>query len=269
MDKRIGMIGVGGIARGKHIPQITEGTGGHVHAICDVDEAMLQQVGEKLGIPENLRFTDYHQLIACEEVDAVEICTPNHLHVPMALAAVEAGKPFNLEKPLSTNYATAKALENALREHPVDNMMCFSYRFMPAVRYAKEILSQGKLGKIVSVDVAYLKSSAFWKGRRLDWRFVKEYGGTGVLGDLGVHLIDMAQFLIGSVEEVCGTTEIVVKKRQKLDSEEWADVTTDDYCSFLANMEGGVKAAFTITRCALGHANTIKYDITGSLRKQS
>ena len=261
MEKRIGIIGLGGIACGKHIPQLQQSTGGYITAICDIDPKKLQEVGDRLGIASHLRFTDYHQLIDCPEVDAVEICTPNHLHVPMAVAAVEAGKPYNLEKPLSTDYRTAQELSKALQAHPIDNMMCFSYRFMPAVRYAKQLLSQGKLGDVVSVDVAYLKSSAFWEGRRLDWRFVKEYAGTGVLGDLGVHLIDMAEFLVGSIQEVSATTAIVVKKRQRLDSDEWADVDTDDYCSFLANISGGVKAVFSITRCALGHANTIKYDI--------
>lgn len=261
---RIGIIGVGGIANGVHIPGINAADGGILTAICDVDKKRLKQVGDTYNIPENRRFEDYHELIACNDVDAVEICTPNYLHVPMAIDAVKAGKPVNVEKPLSVNVTEAKKLECALQENRVPNMMCFSYRFKPAVRYAKEILNRKLLGDILSVNVEYLKSSAFMEGRRLDWRFVKEYAGTGVLGDLGVHLVDMAQFLVGDMTRVCGEAGIIVKQRKKLDSDELADVETDDYCNFMADFECGAHGMFTVTRCAIGHDNTIKYDIFGT-----
>jgi len=261
---RIGIIGVGGIAKSVHIPEIQKSKGGKITAICDIDEQALYDVGEQLGIDENYRFKDYRDLIACDVVDAVEICTPNYLHVPMALDAIHAGKPVNVEKPLSINYLEAKKLEDALAVKSIPNMMCFSYRFKPAVRYAKWILEKGLIGKVLSVNVEYLKSSAFWEGRKLDWRFIKKYAGTGVLGDLGVHLIDMTRFLIGDVESVCATTGIVVKERQRIDSNEMGKVETDDYCNFLANIRGGVAGTFVITRCAIGHNNTIKYDIFGT-----
>lgn len=85
--------------------------------------------------------------------------------------------------------------------------MCFSYRFMPAVRYAKELLDEKKLGKIVSVDVEYLQSGAFIEGRRLEWRFDKKKAGTGAIGDLGVHLIDMTRYLLGDITAVCALQE--------------------------------------------------------------
>lgn len=261
---KIGIIGVGGVACGAHIPGINESNGGVVTAICDIDTEKLNSVGDKLSIPQDRRFENYMDLILCDEVDAVEICTPNYLHVPMAIEAVKVGKPINVEKPLSINVAEAKKLEKALYENNVLNMMCFSYRFKPAVRYAKEILNRGLLGDILSVNVEYLKSSAFMPGRRLDWRFVKEYAGTGVLGDLGVHLIDMAQFLVGNMTRVCAKTGIVVKQRKKLDSDELGNVETDDYCHFMADFDCGAHGMFNITRCAIGHDNTIKYDIFGT-----
>lgn len=264
MDKvRIGIIGVGGIANGVHIPGIEKSTNGVVTAICDIDEKALKKTGDKLGLPENRRFKDHMDLINCPDVDAVEICTPNYLHVPFAVDAIKAGKPINVEKPLSISMEEAEPIRKALDENFVPNMMCFSYRFKPAVRYAKWILEKGLLGDIVSVNVEYLKSSAFMQGRRLDWRFVKKYAGTGVLGDLGVHLVDMAEFLTGKITDVAADCEIVVKKRKYLDSEEYGDVETDDYCSFLAKIEGGIKGTFMITRCALGNANTIKFDVYG------
>ena len=261
---RIGIIGLGGIARSVHIPGIAEATGGRITAICDPKASMLKEIGDAYHIPEDRRFQNYLDLINCADVDAVEICTPNFLHIPMAVAAVRAGKAINVEKPLSVNYAEAQKLEDALQENSVPNMMCFSCRFRPAVRYAKEILSRGLLGDILSVNAEYLKSSRFWAGRRLEWRFVKEYAGTGVLGDLGVHLVDMARFLVGDMTQVCAETGIAVKQRKKLNSDEIGTVETDDYCSFMADFECGAHGMFKVTRCAIGHENTVRFDIFGT-----
>ncbi len=261
---RIGIIGCGGIANGAHIRQLNDVKEAEIVALCDIDEEKLKNTAEKVGVDEAHRFENYKDLIACPDVDAVEICTPNHLHVPMAIEAVRAGKPFNCEKPLALDFRQATELKNALEKRNIPNMMCFSYRFHPAVRYAKYILSKGLIGKVISINVEYLKSSALWKGRRLEWRFIKEYAGTGVLGDLGVHLIDMASFLVGDFHEICANFGTVVKERQKIGSDEWGKVETDDYCNFLATIGDGVSANFAITGCALGNANTIKYDIFGT-----
>ncbi len=260
---RIGIIGVGGIARGVHIPGIKASAHGKITAICDINEKTLYEVADELGLSKDRCFTDYRGLLSCDDIDAVEICTPNHLHVQIAADALNAGKAVNIEKPISCSCDDVHILKEAFLKNPMPNMMCFSYRFRAAVRYAKHLIDSGVLGNIVSINVEYLKSSAFWEGRRLDWRFVKEYSGTGVIGDLGVHLIDMTRYLVGDIKSVCGRKATVVKKRQLLDSDEWADVTTDDYCNFLAETVNGVSATFVITRCAIGHANTIKYEIFG------
>ena len=265
MEKiKVGIIGLGNITKNAHIPQLKDCEDAVITAICDVDPKTLKTIGDELDIDEKYRYTNYNDLINCSEVDAVEVCTPNYLHSEMAVAAIKAGKPVNIEKPLALNLDQANAVSAALKANPVPSMMCFSYRFFPAVRYAKWILEQNLIGDLVSVDVAYLKSSAFWEGRRLDWRFQKELAGTGVLGDLGCHLIDMTHFLVGNIKAVSAKTNIVVKERKKLDSEEFAKVTTDDYCSFIALLENDVNATFNITRCAVGNDNTIKYDIFGT-----
>lgn len=260
---KIGIIGLGGISK-KHISEILKSPKAKICAICDIDEAKLKSVGDRLEIPEMNRFTDYRELVACDDVDAVEICTPNYLHIPMAMEVVKAGKALEVEKPLSVDYRGVDELVQAIEAKGIVNMTCFSYRFMPAVRYAKHLIEAGKLGKIINVDVAYLKSSGFWAGRRLDWRFVKEYAGCGVIGDLGVHLIDMVRYLVGEFRSVYASTEIVVKQRQRLDSDEYADVETDDFASFMAKLEGNINASFLITRCAIGNNNTIKFEIYGT-----
>lgn len=264
MEKaRIGIIGVGGIANGRHIRELLTCENACITAICDIDEKRLKETGDKLSLDEAHRFRDYHDLIACPDVDAVEICTPNYLHVPMALDVVKAGKKLNVEKPLALSTQEAQKLSDALDQAHQDAMMCFSYRFMPAVRYAKHLMDQGVLGQILGVEVEYLKDSALWPDRKLEWRFVKEYAGTGVLGDLGVHLIDMTRLLVGDFDAVVSRLGTVIKQRPKLDGSGMGEVETDDYCSFLAAMKGGFNAVFNITRAAKGHRNTIKFEIYG------
>lgn len=262
--KRIGIIGLGMIANGRHIPELKNVKECKITAICDIDENKLKTIGDGLEIPEEYRFTDYNDLINCSEVDAVEICTPNHLHVPMATAAVKAGKALNIEKPLSIDLPSCEPLKIAINENKVPNMMSFTYRFMPAIRYAKWIIDNGLVGDVLNVDIEYLKDSGFIEGRRLEWRFEKEKAGTGVLGDLGVHLIDMAELLAGKITSVCGFTDIIVKERMRLDSDQIAPVDTDDYCSFICTMENNVKGNFVISRCAIGKGNSIKFDVYGT-----
>ena len=262
--KKIGIVGLGMIANGRHIPELLNVENCIITAICDIDENKLKSVGDSLNIPNQFRFTNYNDLISCDEVDAIEICTPNHLHVPIAVTAIKVGKPINIEKPISIDLPSCKPLLRAVKEKNIPNMMCFTYRFMPAIRYAKWIIDNGLIGDILNVDVEYFKDSGFIIGRRLEWRFQKEKAGTGVLGDLGVHLIDMAELLAGKITSVCAFTDIIVKERQKLDSDEWAKVETDDYCSFICNIENGIRGNFVISRCAMGKPNSVKFDVYGS-----
>lgn len=262
---RIGVVGTGGIACNVHIPEILKCPEGKLVAICDIDEEKLRIAGEKFNIPQNMRFKDYNDLINCPEVDAVEICTPNYLHVPIALAAVKAGKHVEVEKPLTTeSNPEMSELLSEIEKRGVVNMMCFSYRFKSAVRYAKHLIDEGRLGKIVNVNIEYLQSGVFIPGRRLEWRFVKEFAGSGTLGDLGVHLIDMTRFLLGDFKSVAALSATVVKERRKLDSEEVAPVLVDDITSFVAKLENDVIANFLVTKCAIGESNTIKYEIYGT-----
>ena len=141
----IGVVGLGGISR-RHIGELLKYDNAVIRAVCDIVPEKLKETGDQLNIPESHRFTDYRELVACPDVDAVEICTPNHLHVPIALEAVRAGKAIEVEKPLSTSYADGvDTLLAELKKANLPNMMCFSYRFMPAVRYAKHLLESGKL----------------------------------------------------------------------------------------------------------------------------
>ncbi|MBR2908001.1 MAG: Gfo/Idh/MocA family oxidoreductase [Clostridia bacterium] len=261
---RVGIIGTGGIAMGRHIRELLACEDAEIIALCDIDPNRLGKAREKTGVLPEKCYEDYRKLIADPDVDAVEICTPNYLHAEMAIAALRAGKPTNLEKPIAMSYDEAKAIVEAEKTSGTLGMTCFTYRFMPAVRYAKHLVDEGLLGDVIGLNVAYLKNSAFWEGRRLEWRFEKSKAASGVIGDLGVHLIDLAQLLAGQIKEVCASRGIVVNERKRLDSEELAPVETEDRCSFIAHFENGAEGSFHITRCAIGHKNTIRYDVYGT-----
>ncbi|MDD3334496.1 MAG: Gfo/Idh/MocA family oxidoreductase [Eubacteriales bacterium] len=263
-NTRIGIVGVGGIGTNVHIPGLQAVERCKITAICDSNKERLQIVGDQLQLPQSRRFCDYHDLIACADVDAVEVCTPNDQHAPIAIATLAAGKPVNIEKPVALNLAQANEMLQAQKAAGLPAMVCFSYRFMPAVRYAYELLRQGALGQLLSVNVAYLKDSGLIPGRKMEWRFQKEHAGTGVLGDLGAHLVDMTRLLIGEFQAVCGAAGVVVKQRPWPDREGMGTVDTDDYCMFMAKLQGDVNGLFTITRCAPGHSNTILFDVYGT-----
>jgi predicted dehydrogenase len=262
---RVGIIGVGGIAHNVHIKELEECRNAEITAVCDTDSERLKSIGDELGLDEKHRFQDYRELIACSDVDAVEVCTPNCFHTEMAVAAIEAGKAVNMEKPMAMSAAEAEKVTKALDRNPVPLMMSFSYRFKSAVRYAKHLLDTHVIGDIISVNVSYLKDSGLWSGRPIEWRFLKKYAGTGVLGDLGVHLLDMAVLLAGDIRSVCCRADTVVKKRPiKKGSDVLTDSETDDYCYFIADFQNGATGMFTITRCALGYKNTIQFDVFGT-----
>ena len=260
---QIGIIGVGGIGVGAHMGGYQNAQGAKVVAICDVNPARLKEIGDKFEIPEALRFTDYHDLLACGAVDAVDICTPNDSHCAIGLAAVEAGKPFNIEKPLGISIEETEALLRAADEKHIKSQICFSYRFFPAVRYAKKLIDEGKIGRIHSIYASYLKDSAYWEGRRLDWRFDEKIARYGVSGDLAVHILDTVRFLAGDYDGLIAQMDIIVKERKKLDSEEIVPVTTDDVCNFFARMKNGASATFGVSRAASGNKNRVRAEIYG------
>ena len=260
---KIGVVGLGGIATAVHLPGIQKSSAGEIAAICDISTGALGVAGDKYGVPENRRFTDYRKLIACPDVEAVDICTPNFLHVNAVIETIKYKKPFCVEKPLALNYTEAVQMEAAAAKAGVPGMVCFSFRFKPAVRFARWIIAQGHIGNVLNVFVQYLKASALREGRRLEWRFVKKYAGSGVLGDLGSHLIDATRFMLGDFTGVFARTGIAVKKRRKVDSDKMARVETDDYCNFLAELKCGAAAAFSISRCAIGGEDSVKFEIYG------
>ncbi len=263
---RVGSVGLGGIWNGVHQPGIDRSPDLELTAICDIDEKKLNETGERLGIDPAHRFLDYHDLINCPDVDAVDICTPNDVHFPVAMAAVEAGKPYDVEKPVTMTAEEADILAKATEEKGLPNMVCFSYRFKAAARFAKDLIARGKIGQVYHVDMQYFQAWGLPRAEcPLVWRYVKKHTGSGALGDLGCHALDLVRFVLDKeYTRVVGHTGTYVNERKLLDGSGTGPVDVDDFCNYMADMEDGVSASFQITRFAFGRGNYQRMEIYGS-----
>ena len=187
---RVGIIGTGGIAHG-HARGYLAAKGAQLVALCDIDGARLEAFAKQYGVDAPRCYRDYRELLACPDIDAVDICTPNDVHVPVALAAVEAGKAISCEKPVSVDAPTVLRLKDAVAARQLPAAVCFSYRYRQAAIRARELIRSGALGTIRHVYVQYLQS---WgnpeKKCPCVWRFKEKASGSGALGDLGIHMID-------------------------------------------------------------------------------
>ncbi len=249
--KRIGLIGYGLIAKSTHSNGYLACTDkAEVVAVCDLKEDALALAREKLGVPEEYCFTDYKELIACDKVEAIDICTPNFNHCEIAKECIRAGKPYSVEKPVGLNYEQVQSLVDATGDLPA--FVSFSFRFMKHIRYMKKLIADGTIGEIKNAYIRYYKDSGLRPGRKLEWRFDKPLSGTGSLGDFGSHMIDMARLMCGEFKGVYAQCGIVVPTRQKLDSDEFAPVTTDDWCNILAKTENGAGVNISVSRVTRG-----------------
>jgi predicted dehydrogenase len=264
MEKlKIGVIGMGGIAN-YHIWGIENSPDAELYAICDVSARALAERGEALGIPEERRYLSHRELLANAEVDAVMIGTPNMNHFAVALDAIRAGKPFALEKPIALNTREALILRDELAANPVAHIVCFTYRYKSAVRYARELIRSGKLGAIRHVYSQYLQGWAIPEEVPLYWRFSKELSGSGALGDLGSHILDLHRFLVGETISVVGHGDTIVRERDKLDGSGKGEVDVDDFCHVLGRMENGISSSMEISRFAYGRGNYQRIEIYGT-----
>ncbi len=232
-------------------------------AICGRDEAGVREAAGSLGW-ESYE-TDYRRLIERDDVGLVDVVTPGNTHREIVLAALEAGKHVICEKPLANSLAEAREMLNAARNAGTINTVCFNYRRAPAVQLAKKLIDEGRLGTIRHWRSTYLQDFIMDPGFPLIWRLKKELAGSGALGDLGAHSVDLAHFLVGGISEVAGMTETFVKERPlEGSSGETGEVTVDDAVAFLARFENGAVGTFEATRFAAGRRNKNAFEINGS-----
>lgn len=260
---RMGIIGLGMIAP-VHINGTLESNDAQLWALCDIDTKLLDETGEKYNIPKERLFTKYEDLIRSQEVDAVSICTPNNSHFDIAKEAIRSKKPFALEKPVGLKAEEVGELKRLADESNIINMICFSYRYKAAARYAKWIIDQGCLGRIYHTNVQYFQS---WNPENIPmvWRFSKKLSGSGALGDLGSHMLDLTHFLLNKdVIKVIGHAGTFIKERKYADGSGSCAVDVDDYCNYLVQLDEDISATYAITRYGYGRGNYQRVEVYGS-----
>lgn len=230
---------------------------------------------EKLGWAETA--TDWRDAVARDDIDIIDIVTPGDSHVEIAIAALDAGKHVLCEKPLANNVAEAQAMADAAERAAAKGvyaMVGFTYRRVPAATFARDLVAAGKIGEIRQVRASYLQDWLVDPQVPLAWRLQKHLAGSGALGDIGAHAIDLAQFITGQrLTSVSGMMETFVKKRPKIAevsglsgtaSDEMGDVTVDDLALFTGRFDGGAVGSFEATRMATGRKNALRIEVAGS-----
>ncbi len=247
-----------------------------MHTLCGRNAARVAAVAERWGWQHHA--TDYRDMLADPALDLVNVAVPNNAHAEVVLAALEAGKAVACEKPLVRTLQEARAMTAAARRARVKNFVWFNYRRVPAVAYARQLVAAGRIGRVFHVRAVYLQDWIKDPRIPLVWRLSKNAAGSGALGDLCAHSIDMARYLTGDeFLEVCGTMETFIKKRPTGKMVEGltaraaapssvratARVDVDDAVCFLARLRGGALATFEATRFATGHHNGNSIEING------
>jgi predicted dehydrogenase len=234
--------------------------------LCGRDPARAAAAAEKLGWAAVE--TDWKEVVKRDDVQVVDICTPGDTHAEIATAALEAGKHVLCEKPLANTVEEAVAMTQAAKRgqaRGARSMVGFSYRRVPAIALARQLVAAGRLGTIRHVRAQYLQDWIVDPQFPLVWRLQKDRAGSGALGDIGAHIIDLAQFVTGQrLAGVSGLTETFVKERPLPDGAGNGPVTVDDAALFIGRFAGGALGSFEASRFAAGRKNAIRIEINGS-----
>ncbi|WP_228479845.1 Gfo/Idh/MocA family protein [Microbacterium abyssi] len=220
--------------------------------------------------------TDWREVIARDDIDIVDIVTPGDSHAEIAIAALGAGKHVLCEKPLANTVAEAEemlvAAERAAARGIV-SMVGFTYRRVPAVTHLRDLIAAGAIGTVQQVRAAYRQDWLVDPQAPLAWRLQKEHAGSGALGDIGAHIIDMTQFVTGQgVDAVAGVVDTIVTRRPLHDGgsglsatagDGYGDVTVDDLAIFTGRLEGGALVSFEASRFATGRKNALTIEVSG------
>jgi predicted dehydrogenase len=220
--------------------------------------------------------TDWREVIARDDIDVVDIVTPGDSHAEIAIAALDAGKHVLCEKPLANTVPEAEAMADAASRaaaHGIRSMVGFTYRRVPAVTFLRDLIAQGAVGRIAQVRAAYRQDWLVDPEMPLAWRLQKEHAGSGALGDIGAHIIDMTQFVTGlDVTAVSGVVDTIVKERPLQGSGSGlsgtaaagrGEVTVDDVAIFTGRLSTGALVSFEATRFATGRKNDLSIEVSG------
>ena len=220
--------------------------------------------------------TDWREVIARDDIDVVDVVTPGASHAEIAIAALDAGKHVLCEKPLANSVGQAEAMTAAAeraRARGIRAMVGFTYRRVPAVTLLRDLIAEGRIGRVQQVRAAYRQDWLVDPSVPLGWRLQKEHAGSGALGDIGAHIVDMTQFVTGqAVRAVSGSIETIVKERPVVGERagftgtatgETGAVTVDDLAVFTGRLDGGALVSFEATRFATGRKNALTIEVSG------
>jgi predicted dehydrogenase len=221
--------------------------------------------------------TDWREVVARDDIDIIDIVTPGNLHAEIAIAALDAGKHVICEKPLGNTVAETMLMADAAAraaEKGIYAMVGFTYRRVPAATFARDLVAAGRIGEINQVRASYLQDWLVDPGVPRSWRLQKELAGSGALGDIGAHAIDLAQFVTGlELASVSGTMETLISRRPLegvragiggTAGEGTGEVTVDDIALFTGRFTGGVLGSFEATRFSTGRKNALRLEVSGT-----
>ncbi len=263
---KLAVIGTGGMANW-HAENFLKNPACRIVAACDVDEARAKAFAEKHKIPQS--FSSTEALLAGADFDAVTIVTPDAFHAPVSLSCLKAGKHVLCEKPLAVNYGDAKKMVQAAKRAGVVNMVNFSYRDWPCIQAAAKAVAKGEIGEVRHVEASYLQAwlaSSVWGDWRTTpawlWRLSSSHGSKGVLGDVGVHIVDFATFPCGPLKEVYCR----LRAFHKAPGDRIGEYKLDANDSAVLNVEFANGALGTIhtSRWVGGHNNRLALKIAGT-----
>ncbi|GAA1125253.1 Gfo/Idh/MocA family oxidoreductase [Kribbella jejuensis] len=246
-----------------------------LNVLCGRNADAVEAARVKLGWKETE--TDWRKLLSRDDVQLIDVCTPGDSHAEIAIAALEAGKHVLCEKPLANTVEEAEAMTaaaEAAKAKGIRSMVGFTYRRVPAIALARQLVAEGKIGTIRHVRAQYLQDWIADPEAPLSWRLDKAKAGSGALGDIGAHIVDMTQYITGdTIGEVSARLETFVKERPVAAEHsglsgtagtERGPVTVDDAAVFLATFRSGALGVFEATRFATGRKNAIRIEINGS-----
>jgi predicted dehydrogenase len=271
-ELRIGMIGYGFMARthtngyrkvGNFFPELNYQP--VLKTVCGRTKEKVEAFADQWGYESTE--TDWKKVIERDDIDAVDICTPNNTHAEIAIAAAEAGKIILCEKPLARDVKEGEKMVKAVEKAGVQNTVWYNYRRVPAVTLAKKIVDSGKLGKIFHYRANFLQdwtiNPELPQGGEALWRMDKSVAGSGVTGDLLAHCIDTAMWLNGGIKDVSAVAETFIKERMHQETSKVEKVEIDDACIFHCHFENGSLGLFESTRYARGHKALYTFEING------
>ena len=245
------------------------------HTVADVSDDLATDAANRLGFGRGV--SDWRRVIDDPEIHIVDIVTPNNSHPEIAIAAAQAGKHVICEKPLARTAAEAKTMLDAVEAAGVTHMVAFNYRHTPAVALARKIIEEGRIGTILNFRGTYLQDWSADPNGPLSWRFQKKIAGSGAVGDIATHVIDMARYLVGEIAAVNAVTRTYITERPiqnsgtdklgasvRLSGVPTAPVDVDDEVMTLLRFQDGAVGSLEATRNAYGRNNYLTFEIHGS-----